>query len=104
MSEHTEHYYDGDNLLEGVVINKLWGPITQKKGGFEDNPLALLLDTSQFGNPPTKTSLSNDFKGAVAECRSMGMTDDEIEHCIRLNLRTYGCDDKTFPVAEWMEA
>lgn len=81
--QHTRNYYDGDFKIEGVVLKRLYG--------FAGEQLR-----------PTETELTRCMRSVVAQCREMGLTEEEIEGSVRLNLRTYGYDDKTFPIDHYM--
>jgi len=77
----SSKYIDADFIIEGVLARPALG---------QDTP----LDTAD--------KWSGRMKAAIAEVRSMGLSEEEIEYSIRLNLRTYGFDDSTFPIEEWL--
>lgn len=79
--EHTENYYKGDFIIEGVLANNVLG-------------IGIPLNTAE--------TWQGAFVDAIKKARDVGMTEEEIEYSIRLNLCTYGFDDSTFPVEEWM--
>jgi hypothetical protein len=92
-----------DSIIEGTVINSLWGPLAVRDGVLENNPLAGMLSTKDFKKNPTGESLARDFGEAIDEARKMGHTDEEIKKNIRLNLQTYNFNADTFPIDDWMK-
>jgi hypothetical protein len=50
----------------------------------------------------TAPGLTRVMRNVVRKCRGSRVSNKVIEDSIRLNLSTYGYDDKTFPVAHWM--
>ena len=85
IKKESKNYLDGDFEIEGVIVNTLYGKL---------NP---------SHKPPTATQLDNTMFAVITKCRQIGLTEEEIEYSIRLNLRTYNYADKTFPVEKWMK-
>lgn len=98
MSKHTKNFYDGDFEIEGVVMNVLFGAPT------EEEVSATLSGRSVKHTLPRPTAklLDQSMARAVAKCRDLELSEEEIEGSIRLNLRTYEFNDSTFPVDRWL--
>lgn len=79
---------DMDSLIEGVIV----------KNFFVNNSAGWATETKR-GNAE---ELDKDMLEAVSQCRAAGNTDEAIEANIRMNLRTYGFVDETFPVERWL--
>ena len=82
--KESKNYLDGDFEIEGVIVNTLYGKL---------NP---------SHKPPTTAELDDAMFTVITKCRRIGLSEEEIEHSIRLNLRTYNYADNTFPVEKWM--
>ena len=78
--KHTKNFYDGDFEIERFFAESTLYH-DRKFSGKE-------LDIAMFD--------------AISKSRELGLTEEEIECSIRLNLRTYGYADDTFPVERWM--
>jgi len=83
VAKQSENYYDGDFEIEGAIIHTFGWMLPERL-------------------KPTAVGLDEALKEAIKKCRDMKLTDNEIEESIRLNLRTYGYKDDTFPVEKWM--
>ena len=80
---------DMDFLIEGVLVQNFFTfvngwPSQSKKADLQQ--------------------LDNGMIIAIRKSRDMGETDKSIEQNIRMNLRIYNFDDKTFPIERWLAA
>ena len=104
MKTKSENYYEGDNIIEGAVLNTLFGMPSAAEIG---QALASLAgegsDTVEHvGLHPTADELDIAMLNVIVKCRSLGLTEDEIRDSIRLNLSVYQYAADTFPIDRWM--
>ena len=79
---------DMDFLIEGVIV----------KNFFVNNSAGWVTEAKKAN----AEELDKDMLEAVSQCRAAGNTDEAIGANIRMNLRTYGFVDETFPVERWL--
>lgn len=95
MKRHTKSFYEGDFEIEGAILK------TFARGTYN-----AAADAMGYAKPiagrTSKSGSTLAMKNAIKRARQLGLTDAEILDCVRLNLRTYGFDDTTFPIDRWM--